>query len=158
MKMSDHGKELLSQWEGFKLTVYKDAAGLPTIGVGHLLTGAEKSSGSITINGESINYSGGITKDQVLALLAQDLGRFEKAINDNVTVSLKQNQFDALVAFSFNVGVGAFTGSTLLKKLNDGSYDAVPVELMKWTKAGGQTVQGLVNRRQHEIDLWNEGA
>jgi lysozyme len=158
MEMSEHGRELLAQWEGFKQKVYKDAVGKATIGVGHLLTGAEKSSGSITINGECIDYSGGITKEQVLGLLAQDLGRFEKAINDNVTVSIKQNQFDALVAFCFNVGVGAFTDSTLLKKLNDGSYDAVPDQLMKWTKGGGKTLPGLVNRRQHEIDLWNEGA
>src|SRR5664279_4586687 len=116
MEMSDHGRELLAQWEGFKQKAYEDAVGKATIGVGHLLTGAEKSSGSITINGESIAYSGGITKEQVLGLLAQDLGRFEKAINDNVTVSIEQNQFDALVAFCFNVGVGAFTDSTLLKK------------------------------------------
>jgi len=155
MEMSDHGRELLSQWEGFKLQVYKDAAGLPTIGVGHLLTGSEKSSGSIVINGESVDYSGGISKEQVLDLLAQDLGRFVSAVNENVTVSLEQNQFDALVSFSFNVGVGAFTSSTLLKILNGGSYDQVPGELMKWVKAGGQTVQGLVARRQHEIDLWN---
>ena len=158
MEMSDHGKELLSQWEGFKLQVYKDAAGLPTIGVGHLLTATEKSSGSITIGGESINYSGGMSKEQVLGLLAQDLGRFENAVNESVTVSLIQNQFDALVSFSFNVGVGAFTGSTLLKKLNAGSYDEVPDELMKWTKGGGKTSPGLVVRRQHEIDLWNGKA
>jgi lysozyme len=78
----------------------------------------------------------------------QDLRRFENAVNGSVAVSLEQNQFDALVSFSFNVGVGAFTGSTLLKKLNAGSYDDVPGELMKWTKGGGKTLQGLVNRRQ----------
>ena len=155
MQMSPHGLELLEQWEGFKTTVYKDSAGLPTVGVGHLLTKSELSSGKITINGVPVSYENGLTEQQVTDLLAQDVQPAAAAVNNNVKVPLDQNQFDALVSFTFNVGVGAFTGSTLLKLLNQGQYDQVPDQLLRWTRAGGQVVQGLVNRRNNEIKLWN---
>ena len=155
MQMSPHGLELLEQWEGFKTTVYKDSAGLPTIGVGHLLTKSELSSGKITINGVPVKYGDGLTEQQVTDLLAQDVQPAAAAVNNNVKVDLNQNQFDALVSFTFNVGVGAFTSSTLLKVLNQGQYDEVPTQLLRWTRAGGQVVQGLVNRRNNEIKLWN---
>jgi lysozyme len=155
MQMSENGKELLAQWEGMKLHVYNDAAGLPTIGVGHLLTPDELNSGKIYIQAELVSYANGLTQQQVLDLLGQDLEKFEKVINEGVTVDLNQNQFDALVAFAFNVGAGAFKGSTLLKVLNQGQYDEVPDQLRQWTRAGGRVVQGLVNRREHEIKLWN---
>ena len=155
MQMSPHGLELLEQWEGFKTTVYKDSAGLPTIGVGHLLTKSELSSGKITINGVPVKYGDGLTEQQVTDLLAQDVQPAAAAVNSHVKVSLNQNQFDALVSFAFNVGVGAFTSSTLLKVLNQGQYDEVPTQLLRWTRAGGQVVQGLVNRRNNEIKLWN---
>jgi lysozyme len=155
MQMSQHGLELLEQWEGFKTTVYKDSAGLPTIGVGHLLTKSELSSGKITIDGVPVSYENGLTEQQVTDLLAQDVQPAAAAVNNNVKVDLDQNQFDALVSFTFNVGVGAFTGSTLLKLLNQGQYDQVPDQLLRWTRAGGQVVQGLVNRRNNEIKLWN---
>ena len=155
MNLSEHGLELLKEWEGFKQTVYKDSAGLPTIGTGHLLTKSELSSGKITINGVPVSYENGLTEQQVTDLLAQDVQPAAAAVNNNVKVPLDQNQFDALVSFTFNVGVGAFTGSTLLKLLNQGQYDQVPDQLLRWTRAGGQVVQGLVNRRNNEIKLWN---
>lgn len=155
MQMSAHGLALLEQWEGFKLKLYKDSAGLPTIGVGHLLTKSELSSGKIMINGVPANYTDGLTEQQVTDLLAQDVKPASAAVNKNVTVPLNQNQFDALVSFSFNVGIAAFTGSTLLKVLNQKQYDAVPNQLLRWTRAGGKVVQGLVNRRNNEIKLWN---
>jgi lysozyme len=153
--MSEHGLELLKQWEGFKNTVYKDSAGLDTIGVGHLITSSEKSSGTITINGVAVQYANGLTDQQVLDLLSQDVQPAEQAVNNGVKVALDQNQFDALVSFTFNVGVGAFTSSTLLKVLNQSQYDGVPDQLRRWNKAGGQVVQGLVNRRENEVKLWN---
>jgi lysozyme len=155
MQMSQHGLQLLEQWEGFKTQVYKDSAGLPTIGVGHLLTRSELSSGKIIINGVPVQYSGGLTQQQVTDLLAQDVKPAEQAVTGGVKVALNQNQFDALVSFTFNVGVGAFQGSTLLKLLNQGQYDQVPAQLLRWTRAGGVVVQGLVNRRNNEIKLWN---
>lgn len=155
MQMSENGLALLQQWEGFKLQVYKDSAGFPTIGVGHLITKAEQASGTILINGAAVQYAGGLTDQQTLDLLAQDVQPAEQAVNAGVTVTLNQNQFDALVSFTFNVGVGAFQSSTLLKLLNQQQYDDVPAQLLRWTRAGGQVVQGLVNRRDNEIKLWN---
>jgi lysozyme len=155
MQMSQHGIDLLTQWEGFELNVYNDSAGLPTIGVGHLLTRSELTSGKIIIGGVPVKYSGGITQQQAETLLGQDLGPTEAAVNGGVKVTLSQNQFDALTSFTFNVGVGAFTASTLLRLLNQGQYAQVPEQLMRWTRAGGRVVQGLVNRRQNEIKLWN---
>ena len=155
MNMSQKGEELLSQWEGFETNVYLDSAGLKTIGVGHLLTKDELSSGKIIINGEAVKYANGLTKEQVLELLGQDLKRFDQAACDGVTVALKQYQFDALVSFSFNVGVSAFKNSTLLRVLNEGKYDEVPGQLRRWVFSGGNKVQGLVNRRENEVKLWN---
>ena len=155
LKMSDHGRKLLAQWEGFETQVYRDVKGLETIGVGHLLTAGEKSSRRLDINGELIDYSTGISEQQVYDLLGQDLQRFEAAVNDHVKVDLDQNQFDALVSFSFNVGVAAFKSSTLLQRLNDRDFDDVPNQLNRWNKAGGKVVQGLVNRRNNEIKLWS---
>lgn len=152
--MSQNGIHLLAEWEGLRTEVYDDAAGLPTIGVGHLLTPSERDSGRVTIRGHAVDYRQGLSKQDVLNLLAQDLERFETALNELTTVQLTQNQFDALVSFAFNVGVQAVKTSTLLKKLNEGLYDEVPGQLRRWTKAGGQTIQGLVNRREKEIKLW----
>jgi lysozyme len=76
-------------------------------------------------------------------------------VNESVTVPLNQNQFDALVSFSFNVGDNAFRGSTLLKLLNQGQYDQVPAQLRRWVRDNGHVVQGLINRREKEIVLWN---
>lgn len=155
MQMSTNGLQLLESWEGFKPKLYKDSAGLPTIGVGHLLTKSELSSGKIVINGLPVQYSNGLTDQQVIDLLGQDVRPAEKAVNNGVKVPLNQNQFDTLVSFTFNVGISAFTSSTLLKVLNLKQYTDVPTQLLRWTRTGGQVVQGLVNRRQNEIKLWN---
>jgi lysozyme len=155
MQMSQTGKGLLAQWEGIEANVYKDSAGLPTIGVGHLLTRAELTSGKIIIREVSVKYANGLTQQDVIELLAQDLEVFEEIVNANVKVDLAQNQFDALVAFTFNVGGNAFKGSTLLKVLNEGRYADVPEQLRRWVFAGGKKVQGLANRREKEIQLWN---
>jgi lysozyme len=154
MQMSAHGTDLLTEWEGFEPTVYDDSVGIPTIGVGHALTPAEKSAGALDIDGTQVPYAGGITEDQVKALLACDLHRYEDALNDAIAVNLTQNQFDALVSFCFNVGIGGFQGSTLLKDVNNSNFDAVPADLRMWDKAGGVVSQGLLNRRNNEVQLW----
>jgi len=154
MKMSPVGLQLLTLWEGSKAKVYKDSAGLPTIGVGHLLLKSEIAADAIKIGGQLVRLRFGLTEDQIRGLLAQDLVRFEDAINKNVKVTLSQNQFDALVAFCFNVGVSSFLRSTLLKAINNGTLDAVPDQLRRWNTVGGKPVPGLVNRREKEIKLW----
>ena len=154
MQTSEHGLQLLKQWEGFKQQMYKDAAGLPTIGVGHLLKKDELASGTITIHGVPVKYANGLSEEQVTALLGQDIAPAENAVNSNVKAELKQNQFDALVAFTFNIGTNAFAASTLLKMLNQGNYGAVPDQLRRWVRAGGNVIQGLFTRRENEIKLW----
>jgi len=141
MQISANGLKKLMDWEGVVLHKYQDAAGLWTIGCGHLITKDE----NFTI----------LTTVEAQDLLHKDLTRFENIINAAVKVPLNQNQFDALVIFTFNIGTGAFIQSTLLKKLNAGDYKSVPDQLMRWTKAGGKEYLGLVTRRKNEIALWN---
>lgn len=158
MKMSKRGLDKLIEWEGFKTRVYKDSAGLPTIGVGHLLTKDELRSGKINIIGKQVKYAEGITEDQVKALLQQDIVSREAAVKNLVRVPLSQNQFDTLVSFVFNIGRYAFQNSTLLRVLNDGRYQEVPDQLDRWIYSGGKRVDGLINRRRNEIALWNSNT
>ena len=155
MKISQKGLELLKKWEGCILKQYPDQAGLPTIGIGHLLTKSELTSGKIFIKGAPVKYANGISKEQALDLLDQDLDPAEGAVNDGVIVELTQDQFDALVSFVFNCGTGAFHGSTLRKELNQGLYANVPFQLRRWNRAGGKVCDGLIVRRRQEIRLWN---
>lgn len=154
MKMSENGLELLKEWEGCILHVYKDAAKLDTIGIGHLITSAEKAQGYITIKGERVLFAGGITEQQALNLLAQDVAPAEAAVNKAVAVPINQNQFDALVSFAFNVGTAGMRSSTAVAMLNAGKADQVPPWLAKWNKAGGKVCDGLVVRRRNEIALF----
>lgn len=154
MRMSDRGCSLLTEWEGFRSTAYTDVAGVLTIGVGHALTPAEKSCGALNINGTSVPYANGLTRDQVQALLACDLMKYESALNDAIATDLDQNQFDALVAFCFNIGINGFQGSSALKNINNNNLGAVPDDLRKWNKINDVVAQGLVNRRENEVKLW----
>lgn len=144
MKTSDHGRAFITRWEGCHLKAYLCPAGVCTIGVGHTAAMGDPK----PVLGMKI------TQDEADAILARDLSQIERDIIASVKVKLAQKQFDTLVSFVFNVGIGAFRKSTLLKKLNAGDYAAVPEELMKWTRAGGKVLQGLVNRRKAEADLW----
>ena len=147
-QISPHGLAKLKQWEGLKTKAYKDAGGVWTIGYGHT-----------AMAGSPVPYQGQvITAAEAENILLKDLMQYEAAVANNVKVKLNDNQFAALVSFTFNVGINAFKKSKLLKKLNNGNFDAVPTELMKWNKAGGKKLQGLVNRRRAEGYLWMEGA
>ncbi len=152
--MSDHGRALLIQWEGFKPKQYLDSAGLPTIGVGHLITPAERTSKQIKIGTATVSTTATLTDAQVNTLLIQDLVRFETAVTSFVVVDLKQNQYDALVSFAFNLGTTTLKTSTLLKELNARNYDAVPTQMRRFVNSDGHPVPGLVNRRENEVKLW----
>lgn len=132
----------IKRWEGLRLSAYRDVGGKWTIGYGH-------------VNGAREGMR--ITEREAEEWLRRDIAQAELAVNDAVQVPLSDPQFGALVSFVFNVGVNAFRRSTLLRKLNAGDYDAVPAELLRWTKAGGKLVPGLVNRRNAEIGLWARG-
>lgn len=143
--------------EGVVLTPYRDVANLLTIGVGHLLTRSELSSGKITIGVERVKWANGITREQAMDLLRQDLRKAEQAVEQDDGRRLSDGQFDALVSFVFNVGVGAYLGSTLRKKLLAGEWDEVPKQMLRWDRAGGLRVLGLTRRREAEAAMWRAG-
>ena len=159
MKTSANGLQFLKNEEGMVLHIYKDKAGLPTIGIGHLLTKFELASHIVNINGVPVSLTGGITEQQALDLLAQDMGRFEDVINSYVKTQLTQNQFDAMESLSYNIGDGGFEQSSALVAINAGKFDEVPADIMKWNKitVNGQHVvdEELTERRAREVKLWN---
>ncbi len=166
-KMSDRGRKMLIELEGSRSHVYKDHVGFPTIGVGHLLTKGELMSGKIGIGDKVVKYREGLTEDQIDALFRQDLEIYEAVVRQSVMPMLIRSQFDALVSFTFNVGIGefhekqnrwigGFRGSTLLKRINVGRFLEVPEEMRRWIYADGKTSNGLVTRREVEIERWKE--
>lgn len=147
MKMSTESRRnLLQKFEGCKLKAYKCPAGIWTIGYGHT-----SAAGNPQVTDGSV-----ISQTEAENILAKDLYSFERGVLACVKVPLSQHQFDVLVDFAYNAGLGALQKSTLLKKVNASDFDAVPAELMKWTKGGGKELPGLVRRRQAEIALWSK--
>lgn len=139
MKISEKGINFLIQEEGERLKAYKCAAGVWTIGVGH--TGADVKEGLI------------ITKEKSRELLKSDLSRFERAVNTYIKVPLEQHQFDALVSLAFNIGVGNFSKSTLVKKINtNASIKEIEFQFKQWKLAGGKPI--LLPRRKREARLY----
>ena len=135
--------------EGFKAHLYEDCECNATIGYGHLVHYGP-------INGsEPEEFKRGLNKKQALALLHSELGDTVNDLKRLVKVPLNQNQYDALLSFTFNVGAGHLAESTLLKKLNAYNYAGVPLEIRRWVKADGCTVKGLVRRREYEAKLFS---
>lgn len=151
-QMTQTGIKSLLAREGSRSKMYYDTAGLPTIGVGHLLTRSEMTSGKIWIDGEAIRWRDGLSNDQITRLFDRDNDLAEAAVSDLVKVELADHQFDTLVSFVFNVGINAFRKSTLLRKLNAGDYNAVKTELGRWIYAAGKPVLRL--RREEEARQW----
>ena len=139
---SNSGLALTEQFEGCSLNAYQDQVGVWTIGYGH--TGADVYAGLT------------ITLAQAQALLLSDVAASASFVNLAVTVPLVQDEFDALVVFVFNLGRGAFAGSTLLRDLNAGNFTAAAGQFDLWDNAGGQVVAGLLRRREAEETLFME--
>ena len=142
MKIGQAGIDLIKQFEGCVLHVYKDAVGLPTIGIGHLIKPGEKFTT--------------ITMQEAEDLLRSDIKIFEDALNKSIKVPVTQNQFDAMLSLAFNIGYGAFNKSTLLKKVNLKDFVGASNEFRKWNKAGGKVLTGLVRRRTAEQQLFTK--
>ena len=139
MQISQEGIALIKKFEGCELEAYKCAAGVWTIGYGST-RGVEE--GNI------------ITQEEADNLLLEEMHEYEGYINDMVTVDLKQNEFDSLVSWVFNLGPSNLSSSTLLSRLNNKVWDDVPNQIKRWNKAGGQVRQGLVRRREAEALLF----
>ena len=139
MKTSLKGIALIKEYEGLRLGAYLCSAGVLTIGYGH--TGGVKE-GDL------------ITEQKAEQLLQDDLKKFENGVLRLVRVPLAQNQFDALVSFAFNLGVGNLGKSTLLKMLNDRDYKGAAGQFIRWNKAAGKELAGLTRRRLAESALF----
>lgn len=138
-QINARGLQLLKNFEGLKLSAYRDAVGVWTIGYG------------TTTN---VNPGMRISESQAEELLRRDLLRFETAVNKLVRVPLTDNQFSALVSFVYNVGERNLANSTLLRLLNQGNYQAAANEFLRWNRAGGRVLNGLTRRRQAERALF----
>ena len=139
--INDAGLRLIKSWEGLRLEAYLCPAGVWTIGYG--------STGPHVYQGLTI------TEKEAEDLLRKDLFRFEDAVSRMVRYPLTDNEYAALVSWTFNLGQGALADSTLLRRLNLGEQPSIVIqqEFPKWVYANGKRLQGLVNRRQAEIDL-----
>lgn len=142
MRISPRGLDLIRRHEGCRLQAYRCPAGILTIGIGH--------------TGPEVTAAMEIDEEEALALLASDVGAAEDAVMDHVQVRLNQNEFDALVSFTFNVGPGAFAKSTLLRLLNAEERYAASLQFDRWTRAGTTVLPGLVARRAEERSLFLE--
>jgi lysozyme len=141
-KLSPEGESLIKAFEGFEAKAYPDANGILTIGWGH--------------TGPDVKAGMQITLKRAEVLFQLDTRVAANAVNFLVKAPLTQHQFDALVSFTFNVGVAAFKGSGVLQALNAGHPEAVPEHLKLWDKdAKGRLLPGLQRRRAAEINLWN---
>lgn len=138
-KINEQGLRLLKNFEGLRLRAYLDPVGVWTIGYG-------------TTSGVRPGMT--ITVQQAEELLKRDLIRFENIVDRYVKVPLNSNQFSALVSFVYNVGAGAFSGSTLLRLLNQNNYRGAADQLLRWVNAGGRSLPGLVRRRRAERALF----
>jgi lysozyme len=139
MRASPEGIELIKRFEGLRLHAYVCSGGKFTIGYGHTF---------------GVCAGDSCTEEDAHEYLAEDVAKFEECVNRFVTVPLTQGEFDALVSFAFNLGCGALSGSTLLKKLNAGDKDGAADEFLRWTKAGGRELTGLVLRREAEREVF----
>lgn len=140
MKISQEGVDLIKRFEGYSSVAYLCPAGVWTIGYGH--------------TDKDIHKGDTITEEDAQDLLRDDLIWVEEAINRKAKSPMKQHQFDALCSLVYNIGATAFTGSTLLRLLNAGNYDAIPAQFGRWNKANGKPLAGLIARREAERALW----
>ena len=148
MKTSDKGKEFIKSFESLRLQAYKCSAGIPTIGYGHT---------------KCVTMDMVITEVEANSMLDSDVAQFDLDLGKIISKPIKQNQWDALSSFVFNLGIGALKTSTLLKKLKINPDDpTIPDEFKKWCKArvDGELVElkGLKRRREAEALMYSQNV
>ena len=139
-RVNEAGIALVKEYEGLRLRPYQCPGKVWTIGYGHTRT---------------VTPGIVITQEQAEQFLQEDMEIAARAVSRLVQVPLGDNQFAALCCFVFNVGIGNFEASTLLRLLNRGWYEQVPAQLMRWNKVKGEELGGLSRRRAAEGRLWN---
>ena len=146
MKVSDKLIKLLRHHEGVRNKPYQCPAKLWTVGIGHLIG-----------NGKTLpaSWNRTFTNEEIDAILKRDLNRFELGVHKMLpNVPLRQHEFDALVSFCFNLGLGCFQRSTIRQALLRGDKEAAMESLVKYCRAGGKILKGLQNRRLDERKLF----
>jgi lysozyme len=143
-KIGKTGLDLIKSFEGLYLTAYLDIVGVPTIGYGC----------TEGVTEEDVKNKRTITEQEAIDMMMGELEQFERGVNACVKVPINQNQFDALVSFSYNLGLGSLQKSTLLKLLNAGDVSGAAEQFLRWNKAGGVEVKGLTRRREAERSLF----
>ena len=143
MNISQACIDLVKEFEGCKLDAYQDIIGVWTIGYGH--------TGDVSAGQE-------ISQQEADLLLQHDLSEKADAVEKLLQVDVTQSQFDALVSFAYNLGVGNLASSTLLRMINSGEADQASPQFLRWDKAGGVEVDGLERRRKAEKLLFEGGA
>jgi len=146
MKLNQQGYDLITQFEGLSLTPYLDSVKIPTIGYGN----------TYYPNGVKVTMKDPkITKAYALEMFKITADKFAIRVNNRVKKPVTQNQFNALVSIAYNIGIGAFENSTLLRKVNINPNDlTIRTEFGKWNKAGGKVITGLTNRRTKEANTY----
>lgn len=139
MTTSSNGLQLTKDFEGLRLFAYRCPAGVPTIGYGHT---------------KGVRMGQAITEKQAEGFLKEDVAPIEKLLND-VGINFRQEQFDALVSWIFNLGAGNFLHSTLFKKIcTDAPDGEIAEQILKWVNAGGRPITGLKRRRVAEANMF----
>lgn len=145
MTLNKAGKDLIKRFEGVSLDAYRCSANKITIGYGN----------TFYEDGSLVQMGDKITKERAESLFELIADSFSSKVNPLITSNVNNNQFDALVSFAYNCGIGNLKSSTLLKKVNLNPNDAtIRDEFMKWNRASGKVLAGLTRRRTAEADLY----
>lgn len=148
-KINSKGLKLIKDFEGLRLKPYLDVGGIPTIGYGTI---RYEDGTKVTMKDSPI------TIERAEVLLQHHLEDFESGVEKLVKIEINDNQFAALVSFAYNLGLGNLKSSTLLKKVNAKDFPAAATNFMKWINVNGKPVQGLINRRTKEKELFETKA
>lgn len=140
MKVSNKGLELIKEFEGFSSVAYLCSAKKATIGYGN----------TFWEDGTPVKIGDQISKERAETLLKHVVDGFSVAVEVDIKIEVTQNQFDALVSLAYNIGLGAFKNSTLLRQLNRGNFVGASQEFLRWDKSNGKPLPGLTRRRERE--------